>query len=325
MPALKNNRPLFQPLESRTLQAADLAIIAMQVEEQMLDVRKPTHAVITVKNVGKSASSAGLSTRFVLSRDATIGNADDINLGVLKIDKSLAAGASVDLTLNSIPSVGHSGVFRLGGIADVYHFENESKENNNARISEPLVTYYQDYDHDTLLGDAKGTAKNDVVQLYVKQNKAIIQVNTKVWAAPLTESVITFDAGDGNDKVIADAQFPVKLDISGGTGHDTLKGGAADDKLSGGIGKDRIWGNGGNDYLVGGAHDDRLYAGPGNDQLTGGAGNDFLYAGPGAGTLLGGGGKDRFFTKGNGYVDEILGGAGKDQADADANDNVSSV
>jgi len=71
--------------------------------------------------------------------------------------------------------------------------------------------------------------------------------------------------------------------ITGGTGHDklkgeggndTLKGGDGNDTLEGGSGNDILDGQGGTDKLEGDDGDDILLAGDGHDILTGGSGND---------------------------------------------------
>ena len=94
----------------------------------------------------------------------------------------------------------------------------------------------------------------------------------------------TVDLGAGNDHFdgrggyVGDATY-------GGTGNDTLIGGAAEDVLSG---------DSGNDVQRGGGGDDSLLGGTGNDALTGGAGDDALIGGTGRDTLTGGAGSDSF-------------------------------
>lgn len=80
--------------------------------------------------------------------------------------------------------------------------------------------------------------------------------------------------------------------LYGGSGNDTLLGGAADDIL---------FGEDGNDVIVGNGGDDRISGGNGNDHITGSGGED---------TLLGMAGDDKFF--GGGDNDLILGGSGID-------------
>jgi Ca2+-binding RTX toxin-like protein len=74
------------------------------------------------------------------------------------------------------------------------------------------------------------------------------------------------------------------VNVTGGSGADTLTGGAGDNLLLGNAGSDVLNGGaGGNDVLVGGA---------GNDNLTGSAGRNILIGGLGADVLTGGGGED---------------------------------
>jgi Ca2+-binding RTX toxin-like protein len=68
----------------------------------------------------------------------------------------------------------------------------------------------------------------------------------------------------------------------GGSGNDTLIGGAGNDRLAGDAGDDSLVGGAGNDRLAGDAGDDSLVGGAGRDTLSGGAGNDTLAGGSGA-------------------------------------------
>jgi Ca2+-binding RTX toxin-like protein len=72
--------------------------------------------------------------------------------------------------------------------------------------------------------------------------------------------------GGGNDK------------LTGGSGDDLLDGDDGTDTLNGGIGNDTLFDSGtGNDILNGGADSDSLYNGDGGDKLNGEAGNDVIY------------------------------------------------
>jgi Ca2+-binding RTX toxin-like protein len=90
------------------------------------------------------------------------------------------------------------------------------------------------------------------------------------------------------------------LEITTGSGSDTLFGGGRDDTFVS---------NAGNDYLYGQGGDDRIDAGSGNDILEGGPGDDHLRGGAGNDTLIGGSGSD--------WID---GGAGDDHAGLDLSD-----
>lgn len=85
----------------------------------------------------------------------------------------------------------------------------------------------------------------------------------------VTGRVIIY-GGAGNDSL----QSPITLDVpvyfDGGSGNDTLTGGAAADVLIGGPGDDLIQGNGGRDLVIGGTGADRLLGGADEDLLIGG-------------------------------------------------------
>ncbi len=121
------------------------------------------------------------------------------------------------------------------------------------------------------------------------------------------------------------------LNLTGGTGDDTLTGGDGNDTLNGAGGNDRLFGGGGDDILTGSNGNDTLYGGAGNDtllgnndddllvgdagddQLWGGDGYDTLYSGAGNDTLQGGNGNDLLF--GGDSDDLLVGGAGADTLD----------
>ena len=151
--------------------------------------------------------------------------------------------------------------------------------------------------------------------------------------------------GTNGDDVMTASGF-----LCGGSGDDTLTGGATGDILDGGMENDRLSGKGGpdvlfggdetlsaptavNDRLEGGEATDHLFAGEGNDVLAGGGGTDlvfgdagnddiegdlatadpkkdFLHGGPGNDTMAGGPGPDELF--GEQGVDTMDGDAGED-------------
>ena len=108
--------------------------------------------------------------------------------------------------------------------------------------------------------------------------------------------------------------------LSGGGGHDSLRGGDGDDKLYGHAGHDWLEGKGGNDHMHGGSDHDWLDGGRGDDELYGDQGNDRLDGGDGDDMLYGGGrvgdyGDDRLY--GGGGNDMLDGGRGDDMLYAD--------
>lgn len=93
-------------------------------------------------------------------------------------------------------------------------------------------------------------------------------------------------------------------DAFGGTGHDTitgndaanrLAGGVGNDQLLGGVGADTLDGGDNNDVLFGDADADLLIGGAGADVIDGGAQNDLIDAGAGNDIARGDDGDDRIF------------------------------
>ncbi|WP_013322973.1 calcium-binding protein [Gloeothece verrucosa] len=74
-------------------------------------------------------------------------------------------------------------------------------------------------------------------------------------------------------------EFGASLNLTGGTGNDTLTGGTGNDTLSGGAGNDILNGATGNDILKGDGGNDTLSGDLGSDTLIGGTGNDLLNLG----------------------------------------------
>lgn len=114
------------------------------------------------------------------------------------------------------------------------------------------------------------------------------------------DAALVGGAGDDSlrwqyDYVFEAYEFRCRGDVtmSGGTGRDSLRGSASDDRLTGGRGNDTIEGRGGADRIRGGAGKDRMDGGEGRDDIRGGAGADVLTGRDGGDTLLGGTGRDR--------------------------------
>jgi len=95
--------------------------------------------------------------------------------------------------------------------------------------------------------------------------------------------------GDGNDTLLGGARQDA---IFGDVGADFLSGGSQNDTIDGGSGKDRIYGKGGADNLIGGSGDDRINGGLGDDTLNGGRDNDTLTGADGNDSFFGGSGTD---------------------------------
>ncbi|ESQ76488.1 calcium-binding protein, partial [Asticcacaulis sp. AC402] len=79
-----------------------------------------------------------------------------------------------------------------------------------------------------------------------------------------------------------------KVNVTGGSSPDVLRGLSGNDTLNGAGGSDNISGAGGNDLVDAGDGNDSVFAGFGNDSLTGGLGNDSLYGEDGDDLIVGG-------------------------------------
>lgn len=72
---------------------------------------------------------------------------------------------------------------------------------------------------------------------------------------------------EGKDVISVDGNVHADLNLSGGTGNDTIYGGGGNDTIAGGLDDDVIYGRGGNDILYGQEGDDELYGGRGRDTI----------------------------------------------------------
>ena len=127
--------------------------------------------------------------------------------------------------------------------------------------------------------------------------------------------------GEGSD-LFRSGSGLVSGAIDGGTGDDTIGGGAEDNRIEGGGGADLIYGGAGNDSLssswggdtiFGGDGDDTIDAGNGYDLAWGGAGHDRIDMGSGQDTAHGGAGDDTIRAGGDGG-DVLFGDAGVGEA-----------
>jgi Ca2+-binding RTX toxin-like protein len=114
--------------------------------------------------------------------------------------------------------------------------------------------------------------------------------------------------GLGGDDTItlneANGALPV-ANLYGGSGTDTLIGGAGGDLVFGQSGEDELQGKGGFDFLFGGS---------GDDDLTGGDADDFVFGQNGGDQMIWNPGDDTDLNEGGGGVDQTLvNGAGADE------------
>ncbi|MBV8564071.1 MAG: hypothetical protein JO366_05680 [Methylobacteriaceae bacterium] len=139
----------------------------------------------------------------------------------------------------------------------------------------------------------------------------------------------SLDITSHNPMVVATGDQNVSITLEG-PAHDTLIGGAGDDRFTAVHGNNLIIAGSGNDKLVGGTGHDTLRGGSGHDTLTGGghtlmiggSGDSVLIGGLVAGahdTLIGGRGDDRLqVAEGNNLLiggsghDTLIGGIGND-------------
>jgi Ca2+-binding RTX toxin-like protein len=173
--------------------------------------------------------------------------------------------------------------------------------------------------------DIVGSNGNDAI--YVRQAHGVITVEGVGSIAANRVRAIEVDAGAGNDTVVLlNPQLQSGVDyitkpsvIFGGSGNDTLVGGASFDLISGGSGNDQIFGTWGNDLLVGGDGNDEIYGGSGNDFLFGANGDDHLFGGSGNDYINGGNNWDTM--SGGDGNDLLVGGPGWDQYHGNAGVN----
>lgn len=151
----------------------------------------------------------------------------------------------------------------------------------------------------------------------VKGDKTKVRCTTK--GEPTRVRVYTYDR---NDSIVNDSGLPSTLE--GGTGNDTIVGGARADYIFDEAGNDKIWGNGGNDTIYPEIGDDVVHGGAGDDTImdAGGkySGNDWLFGDDGSDDVFGEAGNDHIY---GGYGDDLLrGGPGADYIDGGYGDDI---
>lgn len=317
----------FQSLEQRRMYAVDLAISAVSAGGFITSAGQSFDITYTLKNKGSSATTGTTYVSSVLTTDTIIGNADDSKVGGGSYKQSIPAGGTVTFTVKGGSGISQpAGSFRVGGVVDKLNLVPESNENNNTAVSEPGSLVIAEFlDHDSLAG----TDGDDVIDLRLVSNRAIMVVNGQAYSRPIGffADGLFIDCGPGNDKVSTTPDFNVALAITGGGGNDTIIGGFRDDELSGANGRDKIYGGAGWDYLLGGAGKDKLFGEAGRDTLSGAGGNDTLDAGTGTDKLLGGAGNDVLIANDGtaDYRDSLSGNAGTDTAIADSEDVLAGI
>jgi Ca2+-binding RTX toxin-like protein len=293
---------------------------------------------------------------FVTSLDARFGPDDiewsprlaisspaDRTLGehTITVDAAPYAAALTDLdmpyflALADIPSAQPTGARRRGAAPKPVGAIHEADETNNdihfvglfyqpAAAATPLVIRGRD---DT---DRSSDEPDDRVTI-TTPGAGLVRFETDLIDAPVTAaatqvSEIRILLLGGDDRVDAqelsltpDLRRGVPIDARGGTGDDTLTGGAATNRLAGAAGNDELRGGPNHDSLDGGDGNDLLVGGDGQDQLDAGPDNDTVFGGAGADLAIGrsgsdfvDAGSDNDTVKGNGGNDTIFGGDGND-------------
>jgi PKD repeat protein len=115
-----------------------------------------------------------------------------------------------------------------------------------------------------------GTNGNDSIVLK-KNSSGASSVTMNGTTATIAGGRIVVLAGDGNDSIDASSNINSALEVYGGAGNDTIKGGGTGDLLIGGDGSDIITGGQGRDILIGGTGADQLFGNQADDVLIAGS------------------------------------------------------
>ncbi|MGB7159465.1 MAG: calcium-binding protein [Tepidisphaeraceae bacterium] len=315
----------LHPLESRQLFTVDLIpftslLPGAYAQGDVIPV------IVTVDNLeGTTATPSPVSYKAVLTRDQTIGNADDILIAQGAFDPIPANngdGIQTELTITGAMAAGD---YFLAMQANVPAQFAETDTTNNTVFSPTTVCRIttEELTNPTILG----TAGNDLITIEQHSDNDVVTVNGVSYYYDTSETAfdhLFIDGGSGNDKILViDERVSIDLFITGSGGNDTIQGGNGDDELSGANGKDKLFGGSGRDYLLGGASADYLTGGHGDDTMSGAGGNDRLEDHFNKDYFLGGAGNDVFITRdavSNEWSDPdtISGGAGNDRAQADS-------
>jgi Ca2+-binding RTX toxin-like protein len=270
---------------------------------------------VAIQNKGTGTyGGADVPFKFILSKDTTIGNSDDISFDdTAEMNGPIVPGDTATNTnaIGLIPEGIVGGKYYLAVVLDPANAIAESNNGNNSAISSSnLVIIVTSETSESITG----TSDADQIVITQPAVDTFITLNGKTRGIRREDlDVITLNGGLGNDDIRAYPDVQVPLEISGAGGNDTLVGGADDDTLSGGNGKDKLYGQDGDDQLVGGANPDTLDGMDGDDISSGGGGNDRLIAVDlGTDYLTGGIGNDVFFTNDSEGGDTLSGNAGTD-------------
>jgi hypothetical protein len=116
-----------------------------------------------------------------------------------------------------------------------------------------------------------GTSADDAITFEKTKTGKIRAVRNGVsLGQTFSPTRVIVDAGDGANSIVANPNVAVPVLFLGGSGKDTLTGGAANDVLIGKAGDDEVTGGKGRDFLIGGDDSDTLSGLADEDILVGG-------------------------------------------------------
>lgn len=102
----------------------------------------------------------------------------------------------------------------------------------------------------------------------------IVRAGTETTAVRLASGGLDYAVTSVSNRFRIDAYEFERIDLTSGSGSDSLAGAGNADTLASGAGNDTLLGGGGKDSLDGGRSNDVLTGGAGQDDMTGGAGQD---------------------------------------------------
>jgi hypothetical protein len=122
-------------LEGRIVLAADLNLIEIETNNAVVAPGNEFEADFTVKNDG-DASTNPFRVEYLLSRNTTWGDGDDVVLGFRHVSAPLTPGGQTTLAEEfTLPRNVFTGNYHLGALADSLGAIAEANENNNLRFT----------------------------------------------------------------------------------------------------------------------------------------------------------------------------------------------
>jgi Ca2+-binding RTX toxin-like protein len=124
----------------------------------------------------------------------------------------------------------------------------------------------------------QGTDEDEVISLAPEAGRIKIRRDIGNVTLDLASAEVLLIHSEGGNDVIDAENMATFVQLNGGPGNDTLRGGTAGDALNGDVGNDVLIGRGGADGISSGAGDDLIIwnAGDGRDLVSGTTGNDLL-------------------------------------------------